>query len=122
MTDSNPKTAYGNAKPDLGLVPPAAIVATAVAFQDGAVKYGPYNWRKNDVPASVYISAALRHLLAWADGEETAADSGAHHLGHAMACMAILVDAQATKCLIDDRHKSRMVAALLAQNTKEMDK
>jgi hypothetical protein len=51
----------------------------------------------------VYVDAALRHLNAWFDGEQEASDSGVHHLGHARACMAILLDAEATGNLIDDR-------------------
>ena len=43
------------------------------------------------------------HLNAWAEGEEAAPDSGVHHLGHARACLGILLDAQETGNLIDDR-------------------
>ena len=76
-------------------------------MMDGARKYGPYNWRDNAVLARVYIAAAKRHLAYWAAGEETAKDSGVHHLGHAIACLAILLDAQATGNLGDDRAKSQ---------------
>lgn len=75
-------------------------------MMDGARKYGPYNWRDNAVLARVYIAAAIRHINMWAAGEELADDSSVHHLGHAIACMAILLDAQVTGNLIDDRAKS----------------
>ncbi len=83
--------------------PLSALAATAVAFKDGAQKYGPYNWRENPVLATVYISAALRHMCAMAEGEDYAEDSGALHAAHAIACLAILVDAAAHGVLADDR-------------------
>ncbi|MNW08473.1 hypothetical protein D3C71_2052580 [compost metagenome] len=53
---------------------------------------------------SVYIDAALRHLNQFYDGgQDNAADSGAPNLGHAMACMAIIIDAMAEGSAIDDR-------------------
>ena len=72
-------------------------------MHDGASKYGKWNWRGESVAVSVYIDACFRHLLDWYHGEEEAEDSGAHHLGHAIACLAIILDAQGTGNLIDDR-------------------
>ncbi len=90
--DNNPKTQFGVKKLPLHLVPPAATAFLAMAFADGAKKYGPYNWREKTISASVYYSAALRHLTAWWDGEENAPDSGYPHLAHALACLAMIVD------------------------------
>lgn len=70
---------------------------------DGADKYGAYNWRAKQVQADVYVDAALRHITAWFEGEELAQDSKVHHLGHAIACCAILLDAQETGNLVDNR-------------------
>lgn len=102
----NPKDAAGRKKPDLSLVPPTALREMARAMGDGASKYGAYNWRDHPVLARVYVAAAMRHLGDWLDGEELAQDSGVHHLAHAMANMAILLDAQAHQCLADDRPKN----------------
>jgi hypothetical protein len=76
-----------------------------MAFKDGAEKYGPYNWRDEKVSASIYVSAALRHLHDWYDGQECASDSGRHHLAHARACLGILLDAQSIGQMVDDRPK-----------------
>ncbi len=103
----NPKTAEGQKKPQLALVPPAANEACAAAFADGARKYGAYNWRKTGVPYMTYVHAAKRHLDAMLDGEDTDPDSGTLHAGHVMACMAILVDAAACGKLEDDRPPAR---------------
>lgn len=101
--DDNPKTAVGASKVPLHLVPPAASHYTALAFKDGATKYGPYNWREHTVSASVYYGAARRHLDAWWDGEDVSRDALVHHLGHVMACCAILLDAMSIGKLNDDR-------------------
>jgi hypothetical protein len=101
--DTNPKTAYGQAKPPLGLVPGVAMVQLAEAFRDGADKYGAANWRTDAVSSSTYFNAALRHLIAWNDGEECDKVSGVSHLAHAGANLCILMDAMACGKLVDDR-------------------
>jgi len=109
----NPKDAIGDTKPDLSLVPPAAIIYMALAMTDGAKKYGPYNWRENEVRARVYIAAALRHINQYLDGEEHAEDSHKPHLAHALACLGILVDATETGNLIDDRPTAGAASELI---------
>lgn len=118
LPDSNPKTRFGMAKPPIALIPGPALVVVAEAMRDGAEKYGPANWRESPVTTSTYTSAALRHLLAWIDGEENAPDSGVHHLGHAMGCLAILIDAQAQGSLLDDRPTPGKTSELITAKTR----
>jgi hypothetical protein len=102
----NPKDQIGSTKVDLALVPASAIVACALAMTDGGLKYDPYNWREQGKPvqARTYISALLRHVYCWFDGrEEVSSDALVHHLAHAMACCAILIDAQSCGQLVDNR-------------------
>lgn len=99
----NPKDIAGSKKLGLGAVCPVAIAHESCAMLDGELKYGPRSWRKDKIIARRYIDAAMRHISAWLEGEEVAVDSGVHHLGHARACLGILLDAQATGNLIDDR-------------------
>lgn len=101
--DNNPKTVLGITKAPLHLVPPSATYHLATAFADGAKKYGPYNWREKTVSSSVYIAAAKRHIDAWWDGEAVSRDAQVHHLAHALACLAIIVDAESVGKLNDDR-------------------
>jgi hypothetical protein len=101
--DDNPKTVLGIRKVSLSKVPGSAILYTALAFMDGARKYGAFNWRTKTVTASIYVDAAKRHLDEWFDGQELASDSKVPHLGHAMACIAIIIDAHETGRLNDDR-------------------
>ena len=102
-TTQNPKDLPGNKKVPVGAVLPVAIAHEACAMLDGELKYGYRNWRERKVIARIYIDACKRHLDAWEEGEEYAQDSGVHHLGHARACLGILLDAQETGNLIDDR-------------------
>jgi hypothetical protein len=101
--DQNPKSAYGIVKAPLHLVPSTALVQVAEVMRLGAAKYGPYNWRDQDVAATVYVSAAQRHIAAWLDGEDIDTESGQPHTAHAAACLLILLDACVNKALIDDR-------------------
>jgi hypothetical protein len=116
---TNPKDLLGLKKPPLNLFPPAALIHGSMAMGNGAAKYGPYNWRKNKVIASIYIAAAMRHMASWYDGEQNADDSGVHHLGHALACLAIILDAEATGNLVDDRPDAGASSHLIAKLTKD---
>jgi len=99
----NPKDLIGIKKVSISKLPAVALVHGAHAMMDGAAKYGAYNWRAKKVMASIYVDAALRHITAWFEGEELAEDSQVHHLGHAIACCGILLDALETGNLVDDR-------------------
>ena len=106
--DGNPKTAQGAKKPDLSVVPASAWLHLATAMMNGSVKYGPYNYRDQPVSARTYIAAAMRHLLAYLDGEDFSADTveaglPVHHLAHVMACCAILLDTTECQTLLDNR-------------------
>ncbi len=110
----NPKDALGAAKVPLSLVPAVAIIHAAEAFRDGIKKHGgSYNWREKKVKASDCVDAAMRHILSWFDGEEFAVDSGVHHLGHAIARLAIILDAYEVGALVDDRPTAGVTADLL---------
>jgi hypothetical protein len=100
---TNPKDFVGSDKLPLHLWPATASALGCLALLDGMLKYGRTNWRVAGVRASIYIDACLRHLTKWFEGQEIDPDSGVHHFGHALACLAILVDAQAAGKLNDDR-------------------
>lgn len=100
---SNPKQAFGDLKAQLALVPDTLAYAAAPAFFEGASKYGAYNWRAAGVRASTYKAACERHLKKWFNGEMCDPKTGVPHLSNAIACLAIIVDAQVAGKLQDDR-------------------
>jgi len=111
----NPKDARGARKNGLWGVSPAAIAFMAHGAKVGNDKYGDFNYRKNDVKASVYIAAALRHILQYAVGEDIDPDprsQGAPHLGLALSGLGVLADAHAHGNVVDDRAKSPAMAEL----------
>ena len=120
--DGNPKTLAGAKKPDISVVPPAGILHLATAMMNGADKYGPFNWREKPISTRPYVAAAIRHLLAYLDGEEFSADTveagkPVHHLGHVMACCAILLDAREIEGgLNDNRPKVKGPAGRMIEN------
>lgn len=116
MKYTNPKDFVGSNKLPLHLWPETATIHGCLAFLDGAGKYGRLNWRAAGVRASIYVDAARRHLNAWFEGEDCAPDSKVHHLGHALACIAVILDAQSAGKLNDDR----MIAGGYNQLVDEM--
>lgn len=101
----NPKNVAAKDRVKIALFPSAGLIHGTHAIMDGAAKYGPYNWRDEKIALMEYASAAQRHILDWIDGENEAPDSECHHLGHAIASLAIMLDAIETGACIDDRPK-----------------
>ena len=106
MTDAkptNPKDMVAVTKLPLHLVPSTISAFAALAFAEGAAKYGAYNWRASGVRASVYKSALQRHLEKWWNGEWADPATGVPHLASVIACAGILLDARLVDKLTDDR-------------------
>lgn len=110
---SNPKDALAGSRLPLHLVPDTLEAYVALAFAEGAAKYGAYNWRSAGVRASVYHSALKRHLAKWHSRERADARTGVPHLASVIACAAIILDAELCGTLTDDRPPPAPVAALM---------
>jgi len=100
---TNPKEAFGEAKMPLGLVPDTAIAEENLAFLEGALKYGQYNWRVSGVKASTYNRAMRRHLKKWWNGQDRDPLTRVRELASIRACCGILLDAEICGMLNDDR-------------------
>lgn len=46
-----------------------ALLEVSKHFEEGAKKYGEYNWQKG-IPESSYIDSAVRHYLKWQRGDD----------------------------------------------------
>jgi dATP/dGTP diphosphohydrolase len=112
----NPKDAAALKRVPMHLLPQVGVVYGAMACRDGAIKYGPYNWRERSISLVQYVGAMQRHLSSLLDGEDCASDSELPHLAHVIATAAILLDAKQAGALLDDRPKrSGGTAALIAE-------
>lgn len=90
-------------KPPIALVPRAGLELEALAFEHGRKKYGAWNWCLG-LPHERLASAALRHIIAWMDGEDNDPESGVSHIGHARACLGMIAGNMASKLPgLDDR-------------------
>lgn len=103
LKPTNPKDILAGKRIPLSLVPWSAIIGMATAFLEGALKYGRFNWRIKGVKTSIYIDAQLRHTAKYFNGQDRDKATRVHHLDNAMACLAIIRDAEINGCLIDDR-------------------
>jgi hypothetical protein len=110
---ANPKDSLGALKVPLGETCGVAEIWWALAQADGMYKYGQKNWRNKKVRISVYLEAIRRHTMALIAGEDIDPVSKVPHSGHIMACCAIIEDARAAGCLIDDRREKDMAASVL---------
>lgn len=107
IKDSNPKDDVGSRKPGIGAIPCKPLYEAGSALEYGGKKYGRHNWRHIGVRASVYYDAAMRHLMAWWEGEDIdpieKGGSGLPHLAHAIAGLMVYRDAELAGMATDDR-------------------
>ena len=97
-------TKHDQAKPRAELLPSAPLLMIAEVLSFGAEKYAAHNWRQG-FDQSRLIGAAMRHLLAYNDGEDTDPESGLSHLAHLGCCVLFLLEHQAKGIGCDDRYK-----------------
>lgn len=93
---------YDTGKPALDLLPPDALNDVAEVLQFGAKKYARGNYRKG-LQYSRLISAALRHIMAFNNGEDKDKESNLNHIAHAACCLLFLLEMQKYKPEMDDR-------------------
>jgi hypothetical protein len=102
--NTNPKDSVGIQKwRQMCTIPLAVLWELGVAMLEGARKYGRHNYRVAGVRSSVYVDAALGHIMQYEEGEDTDPDSGLHHITKAIASLVVLRDAQMRDMCVDDR-------------------
>ena len=87
---------------DLLPIRPLEEVGKVLTF--GANKYEAYNWTKG-MAWSRLIGAALRHLFAFARGENKDPETNLSHLAHCACCVLFLLEYTYSRNEFDDRHK-----------------
>lgn len=97
---------FDQKKAPISLIPREAIEEEAKALAFGANKYGRYNFREG-IEYTRLIDAALRHILAIADGEDLDEESQCFHAGNARANLGMLLYMMKHKPEKDDRYKPK---------------
>lgn len=92
-------------KPPMSLLDRHALEAIAAVLGFGAQKYAAHNWR-GGLAYSRLLDAALRHLYAFADGEDNDPESGLSHVAHAGCCIVFLLGMIEHMPELDDRWRS----------------
>jgi len=95
-------TKHDQHKIRMELLSPIALEKIAQVLTFGAQKYADHNWRKG-IKWSRVLGAALRHLFAWARGEDKDPETGLSHLAHAGCCIMFLLEYELTHKNLDDR-------------------
>lgn len=103
IKQSNPKDACGIKKVPFSTIPGPVLGEIGLALFEGARKYGKHNYRAIGVRYSVYYDAALRHLIAWWEGQDFDPDSGLSHITKAIAGLVVLKDSMNQDNAHDDR-------------------
>lgn len=94
---------FDQGKPPMSLLDRHAMEQIALVLAFGAQKYAAHNWRKG-IAYSRLLDAALRHLFAFADGEDNDPESGLSHIAHAGCCIVFLLGMIEARPDQDDRH------------------
>jgi hypothetical protein len=88
----------------VNLLSSEALLQTAAVLKFGADKYAEHNWRAG-FAWSRPLAAAMRHIMAFNDGEDKDPESGLSHLAHAMCCIMFVLEFEKTHRELDDRYK-----------------
>ena len=94
------KNDNGKSRPDL--IAPEFIDELGHALAYGSNKYQPRNWEIG-ADWSRYHAALLRHVNAWAAGEDRDPESGLHHMAQAGFAAMVLVAYSSRQHGNDDR-------------------
>jgi len=95
---------HDGGKPRISLIPREALEGAAKALTFGANKYNAHNFKKG-LHYSRLVDAAMRHIIAWVNGEDNDPESGLSHLDHALASLSMLKYMEVNKPEMDDRYK-----------------
>jgi Domain of unknown function (DUF5664) len=95
-------TKYDNQKVQLDLLPYDSLVEIARVLEFGATKYSAGNYMKG-LDIRRLISACLRHIMQFNNGENIDMESGHTHLGHAACNLMFAIWMMKNKPEMDNR-------------------
>ena len=83
---------HDDGKPEWVYLPWAALEQVVRVQDYGAKKYTRENWRQVNDLEHRYLSAALRHIAAHAQGQPLDPESGLPHLAHAITSLLFVLE------------------------------
>lgn len=95
---------HDSGKAPLDLLDRVALEEIARVLEFGKKKYAAHNWR-GGLQMSRLMAAAMRHLMAYNDGEDFDPESGLSHLAHAGCCVMFALRMEHDRPDMDDRYK-----------------
>jgi hypothetical protein len=91
-------------KPQMSLIPGAALIEVGRVLDYGAAKYAPDNWRAG-MRTRRLLDAAIRHIYQYADGETLDQETGITHLAHAICNLMFGIVMEQERSDLDDRYR-----------------
>ncbi|QNP78398.1 dATP/dGTP diphosphohydrolase domain-containing protein [Agrobacterium tumefaciens] len=121
--ETNPKDGFGIKKwRQFATIPMTVMCEVGVAMLEGHKKgYGRHNYRVSGVKASVYVDAAMGHIMQWWEGEDIDADSQLSHITKAISSLVVLRDAMIQQQLNDDRPPKANLEAVRTELQRVVD-
>ncbi len=95
---------HDKGKPRLELLSNIWLRGVGFVLAKGAETYAPHNWREG-LELSRTLGAALRHILAFQDGEDLDHETGLNHLDHASCELMFARELFERRKDLDDRWK-----------------
>ena len=100
----SPGLKFDSDKVPLSLLSSVWLLGVGRVLAFGAKKYASHNWR-GGIQNSRLMDAAMRHILAYNDGEDLDPETGLSHLDHASCCLMFARELAERKPEFDDRYK-----------------
>lgn len=101
-------TKYDEGKEPMALLSRVWLIGVSRVLDFGAKKYASDNWR-GGIAYRRLISASLRHITAFMDGEDLDAETQLSHIDHASCCLMFLREMIVTRPDLDDRHYKKPI-------------
>ena len=104
----DPKQSQAAKKMAFDAVPLSLLLHAQPGCQNGADKYGVYNWLVLDdgsMSINTYLNALQRHLILYRAGQDYTSDTNVHNLDSMISGLAVLRDAMLFGKVADDRVK-----------------
>jgi hypothetical protein len=98
---------HDGGKPPVSLIPGLPLIEIAKVLAFGAKKYDRHNWR-GGMKWSRLLDAAMRHLMAFNEGEDNDPETGYSHLAHAGCCILFLLQYVLVGSGEDDRYPTNI--------------